>query len=1858
VITQTNHSETQMKRVRRFAKKKNIGQALLMLSLSLMLTLVASNNYAQILYQETFTTNGYGAIGPGFVPNYGPYTWTLVNDGASLTATTDWCKTTSTYLEWRDTDGPITWYSPPIDISKEKTIDLLYDVSNNLGGLENADYITVSYKLDLGLWVILSTDINDFAPVSYNHQTIDVISNNTIEIKAQATCNADAERLRLDNVVVQVSENKVPFTGNNSYSLCSGNIYDHNGSTINYSDNADGYTVLTPSTANSAIQLDFNVFNTESCCDKLYVYDGNSTVAPQVTGSPFAGSTLPSTILSTAVDGSLTLAFKSDFSISYDGFDATISCVSPCSGTPTPGTSTTSSNSVSYGVTITLSNTGASSDIGVTYQWQDSPDNSIWSDISGATSTSYVATVLANTYYRLKVTCTASGLSDVANVAAIVNVVSINVPLTGSNSLAICSGNIYDNGGSAGDYASSSNGYTVLTPSTANSAIQLVFNSFDVESGYDYLYVYHGSVVHSNEDAGSPFSGTTLPSTILSTAADGALTLKFTSDGSVQDPGFDATISCVSTGCSGTPTPGSSTASSYSICNGTTVNLTNTGAETGSDITYQWQSTTDPFAYPFSDISGATSTTYGATPSVDTYYRLEVTCTTSASSDYAALPSIVSVTTVPSITGTTPGSICNSGTVALGATTSAGTINWYAASSGGSSLATGISYTTPSISSTTTYYVDATDNGCTTASRTSVTATVNAIPTITGTTPGSVCNSGTVALGATTSAGTINWYAASSGGSSLATGTSYTTPSISSTTTYYVDATDNGCTTASRTSVTATVTATPTITGTTGDSRCGTGTVTLTASASAGTISWYAASSGGISLGSGTSYSPSIAVTTTFYVDATDNGCTTGSRTGVTGTVAAIPTITGATGGSVCNSGTVALGATTSAGTINWYAASSGGSSLATGTSYTTPSISSTTTYYVDATDNGCTTASRTSVTATVTPVTTSAAGADQNLTACATTATLDGNTPSAGTGAWSVVSGTATITDDTDPVSGLTGLVVGTSATLRWTITNGACSSTDDVIITANTGPGCEGYCPSTATNGSDEHVTGVVMTGGISNTSTVSDLYTDYTASHEATVEGGQDITLVVSTSVSYTDDFLYVFIDYNGDQDFTDAGEEIFGAQATANMSNPSSTTINFTIPYSASIGTTRMRIKYGYTQTFAVGEIPMDSDPCQTVYEWGEVEDYSIVIFGVTDYPYTADFESEVQHSTTAATTGFTFVTPGWSNTQTGDDADWRADAGGTGSVGTGPGTGASSGQADHTPGTSSGIYLYFESTDPNFPSKSAYLLSPTFDLTSNPYPLIEFWYSMYGATMGTLAVQATTDGGTTWSSNLKLISGDQGQTWRQAIVDLVEYRGETNVMFRFTATSIASFTSDVCLDNFRIINMADDALSVYENLNLTSDAFNAVNTTVNLVGTAAQAVRSNGFGFSILQINNSNGITLTDDLRTEKLNLIDGIVDAGARILTIENPLYGAIAGGSSSSFVVGTLRRNIAANTDTYAFPVGQGSGPTNFYKADFINNGLDLSGGTDYIQVNVAAITESGTNSDGYLSTQHGTTSITSVNETAIWTITPSNSGAFVAGDYGVKLYTENLSGLLTDNEFTIVKRQTGSANFGDWSTFWETTTIPPSGTDGRTVLSGYSQRIGFTSFSDFGTGNGSGPLPVTLTDFTAELEDGDVYVSWTVASQTNNDYFDVQRSVDGDDWENIATIEGAGTINQTIDYSHIDREPLVGISYYRLKQTDFDGNFEIFDPVAITYEVEIVGLLISPNPVKEAINISIDGAVYNDLNVIRVYDSKGEIVLHNNLIGNLENYQLQVGNLAPGIYLVKSLNRKQIGTGRFIKE
>jgi gliding motility-associated-like protein len=149
--------------------------------------------------------------------------------------------------------------------------------------------------------------------------------------------------------------------------------------------------------------------------------------------------------------------------------------------------------------------------------------------------------------------------------------------------------------------------------------------------------------------------------------------------------------------------------------------------------------------------------------------------------------------TIPEITSVlTPNSICDSGSFTLNASATIGAaINWYDAPVGGTLLGTGNTYNTPTINTTTIYYADA---GCE-SNRKSVTAIINKTPAVPIADNQTVtrCGSGTVTLQAKADIGIINWFTTASGGISIYTGNSFTTPTVTSNTTYYAEASNNGC---------------------------------------------------------------------------------------------------------------------------------------------------------------------------------------------------------------------------------------------------------------------------------------------------------------------------------------------------------------------------------------------------------------------------------------------------------------------------------------------------------------------------------------------------------------------------------------------------------------------------------------------------------------------------------------------------------------------------------------------------------------------------------------------------------------------------------------------------------------------------------------------------------------------------------------------------------------------------------------------------------------------------------------------------------------------------------------------------------
>jgi gliding motility-associated-like protein len=339
----------------------------------------------------------------------------------------------------------------------------------------------------------------------------------------------------------------------------------------------------------------------------------------------------------------------------------------------------------------------------------------------------------------------------------------------------------------------------------------------------------------------------------------------------------------------------------------------------------------------------------------------------------------------------TPGSpICGSGTATLDITNvqTGVTYNWYTSDKGGSPVHTGTSFTTPSLTATTTYYVEAANaGGCiNTGGRATVTVTVDPVPDKpqVNVPAEPICGSGTATLDITNAQTgvTYNWYTSDKGGSPVHTGTSFTTPSLTATTIYYIEAANTGgcINPEGRTAVTVTVNPIPDkpqISAPAGP-VCSGSTVTLeiTNASSSVNYKWYTSDQGGSQINIGSSYTtPELTTTTTYYVEAVNmSGCTSGERTSVTVTVTPAPDKpqVSAPAGSVCGGGSVTLDITNvQTGVVyNWYTSDKGGTPVFTGTTYTT-SLQTTTTYYVEAVNaGGCTnTGGRTVVKVTVDPV-------------------------------------------------------------------------------------------------------------------------------------------------------------------------------------------------------------------------------------------------------------------------------------------------------------------------------------------------------------------------------------------------------------------------------------------------------------------------------------------------------------------------------------------------------------------------------------------------------------------------------------------------------------------------------------------------------------------------------------------------------------------------------------------------------------------------------------------------------------------------------------------------------------------------
>ena len=193
-----------------------------------------------------------------------------------------------------------------------------------------------------------------------------------------------------------------------------------------------------------------------------------------------------------------------------------------------------------------------------------------------------------------------------------------------------------------------------------------------------------------------------------------------------------------------------------------------------------------------------------------------------------------------------------------------------------------------------------------------------------------------------------------------------------------------------------------------------------------------------------------------------------------------------------------------------------------------------------------------------------------------------------------------------------------------------------------------------------------------------------------------------------------------------------------------------------------------------------------------------------------------------------------------------------------------------------------------------------------------------------------------------------------------------------------------------------------------------------------------------------------------------------------------------------------------------------------------------------------------------------------------------------------------------------------------------------------------------GTYSINDF-TFNGSTALPIALSSFEATIENSIAFLSFSTASERDNDYFSIERSADATRFEAIGQVKGAGDSNESKNYTFTDDYPLPGKNYYRLRQVDFDGKFSYSKVVSVNFG-NTGGITLSPMPTSNELRVSLDKPS-NEEGIWQVLDMSGRTMRSGTFPAETSDYQLNASDLSEGAYVFRLVFGQETMTKKFRK-
>lgn len=842
-------------------------------------------------------------------------------------------------------------------------------------------------------------------------------------------------------------------------------------------------------------------------------------------------------------------------------------------------------------------------------------------------------------------------------------------------------------------------------------------------------------------------------------------------------------------------------------------------------------------------------------------------------------------------------------------------------------------------------------------------------------------------------------------------------------------------------------------------------------------------------------------------------------------------------------------------------------------------------------TASGCTETS--TVTAALVPdaaATVAAAGSDQNLCG-ASTGTMAGNTPTVGTGAWSSSTG-VTFGTSTSPTSTFSN-ALGTE-TCTWTITNGACSSTDNVTITK--GNLIAGGTPSGT----------AVCTGSTSSLTLAGETTSGCTRQWQQKIGAGAwanigtgtdpQATGALTNPNSYTFQCIITETATGCTATSTTSAAVVPDAAATVSAAGPDQTICAGNMAICAPLST-------------ATGVMAANSPGAGETGLWTKV---SGNISSVT--------------TTSSATSAYTILS---------GSAVWRW------TITNGACT--SSDDITITQSTSSALIAGTATAAPTSPCTGGVtLLGITGEYAGNVQWQQNVnaggWTDIAGATTAAYTTAAQTSGNSyqyrvKFSAASPCVNYNYSNTVTVTPVAIPAAGASTN--YTFTSPTLTLSTPMGSCTATYTFNQTVPNTSGYMNTGQT------ITITNFITGTDASTMTGGSCGGVAIASYTALAGTVTFTTPCALCGNFNIVLNG------ITNPAYGAGAGNATVSVA---NNRSGGTNSGTYAYSIAYHPGDYSDYDGSMVTNTYAHENPLSHCYNNLAA----GIHCFSYINPSSGSVTLGTVVDAGTSGCSVSNGGFASVSD----ITNSNAEAGGTSTQQLYVN-STCASYPGVATAAGSCLVAGATYTMCFTVTAGCAGE-NFCPLINCSAGNcGTAGLPIELLFFDAKLNGNVVLIDWATVSEVNNDHFTIEHTVDGKIFVEVGTVKAAGNSDGVLKYNLVDLHPFNGHSYYRLKQTDYNGKFAYTKmvPVDLIPFGELKLKYVVPDKDNRILNYQFDYSGNRVLSV-EIYDMIGKSVL-SQTIGNDKAGQLlnmNVSNLSNGMYILKISDGIHVEIKKFV--